>query len=169
MLGPILAALHLVQRAGLKRRVSGWSSLRTIMVRYRPILRECSKHSVEAATVYPTGQILSSLASGAGSRGYTPTTSALSLPQRQLYLSLVRPHLEYAAPVWSPYLHKDINMLERTQQFASKMCTKIRDSSYNELLERLHLPTLAQHRLHLSLCFMYRTIHKLLYFPPNID
>ena len=43
----------------------------------------------------------------------------------QLYLSLVRPHLKYAAPVWSPYLHKDINMLERTQQFASKMCTKI--------------------------------------------
>ena len=71
---------------------------------------------------------------------------------RQLYLSLVRPHLEYAAPVWSPYLHKDINIFERTQQFASKMCTKIWDSSYNELLERLHLPTLAQRRLHLSSC-----------------
>ncbi len=29
------------------------------------------------------------------------------------------------------------------------------DSSYNELLDRLHLPTLAQRRLHLSLCFIY--------------
>ncbi len=87
---------------------------------------------------------------------------------RQLYLSLVRPHLEYAAPVWSPHLHKDIAKLERTQQFASKMCTKTWDSSYNdELLDRLHLPTLAQRRLHLSLCVMYRIIHVLLYFPPN--
>ncbi len=48
------------------------------------------------------------------------------------------------------------------------MCTKPWDYSYNELLDRLHLPTLAQRRLHLSLCFMYRIIHGLLYFPPNI-
>ncbi len=48
------------------------------------------------------------------------------------------------------------------------MCTKTWDSSYNELLDRLHLPTLAQRRLHLSLCFMYRIIHRLLYFHPNI-
>ena len=27
---------------------------------------------------------------------------------RQLYVSLIRPHLEYAAPVWDPYLSKDI-------------------------------------------------------------
>ena len=43
---------------------------------------------------------------------------------RQLYLSLVRPHVEYAAPVWSPHLNKYITMLERTQQFACKMCKK---------------------------------------------
>ena len=74
---------------------------------------------------------------------------------RQLYVSLVWPHLEYAAPVWSPHLHKDITILERVQQFASKMCTKTWDCSYNDLLDRLQLPTLAQCRLHLSLCFMY--------------
>ncbi len=48
-------------------------------------------------------------------------------------------------------------LLERTQHFASKMCTKTWHSSYNELLDRLHQPTLAQRRLHLSLSFMYRT------------
>ncbi len=82
--------------------------------------------------------------------------------------SLVQQHLEYGAPVWSPHLHTDITMVERTQQFASKMCTKPWDFSYNELLDRLHLPTLAQRRLHLSLCFLYRIIHGLLYFPPNV-
>ena len=75
---------------------------------------------------------------------------------RQLYLSIVRPHLEYATQVWSPYMHKDIMMLERTQLFACKMCTRTWDSSYDELLKRLHLLTLEQRRLHLSLCFMYR-------------
>ena len=36
---------------------------------------------------------------------------------RQLYLSLVLPHLEYAASVWSPYLLKDIAFLEDVQKF----------------------------------------------------
>ena len=86
------------------------------------------------------------------------------------YVSFISPcpatlRVRYSGVV--SYLHKDINMLERTRQFVSKMCTKIWDSSYmyHELLETLHLPTLAQCRLHLSLCLMYRTIHG--YFPPN--
>ena len=34
----------------------------------------------------------------------------------QLYKSLVRPILEYAAPVWSPYLIKDNVVLEKVQR-----------------------------------------------------
>ena len=33
---------------------------------------------------------------------------------KQLYLSLVRPHLDYAAQVWDPYLQKDVQLLENT-------------------------------------------------------
>ena len=29
-----------------------------------------------------------------------------------LYVSLIRPHLEYAVPVWNPYLRKDVKKLE---------------------------------------------------------
>ena len=31
---------------------------------------------------------------------------------RLLYVSLIRPHLEYAIPVWNSYLRKDVDRLE---------------------------------------------------------
>ena len=36
----------------------------------------------------------------------------------QLYISIVRPHMEYAAQVWDPRLKKDQDLLESTQKFA---------------------------------------------------
>ena len=38
-----------------------------------------------------------------------------------LYKSLVRPILEYAAPVWCPFLVKDIVLLENVQRRASRL------------------------------------------------
>ena len=35
----------------------------------------------------------------------------------KIYILLIRPHLEYAAPVWSPDLTKDTNKLENVQKF----------------------------------------------------
>ena len=33
----------------------------------------------------------------------------------QLYISFIRPHLEYCSAVWDPYLIKDMETLEKTQ------------------------------------------------------
>ena len=41
-----------------------------------------------------------------------------------LYKSLVSPILEYAAPVWSPYLIKDIVALEKVQRRASRLALR---------------------------------------------
>ncbi len=49
----------------------------------------------------------------------------------QLYISLVRSHLDYAAPVWDPHLQKDINSLESVQNFVLKMCSKQCDLGYD--------------------------------------
>ena len=86
----------------------------------------------------------------------------------RLYTSLVRPHLEYASPVWSPYTIKDIALLENVQKFGCKLCTKQWDSGYEQLLELLDLPKLSTRRLYLDLSTMYKIIHGLLYFPSDV-
>ena len=60
----------------------------------------------------------------------------------QLYTSLVRPHVEYAASVWDPHLQWNIQLLEKTQRFTCRMCTKTWDVSYEELLSTPNLPIL---------------------------
>ena len=40
---------------------------------------------------------------------------------KKLYTTYVRPQLEYAVPVWSPYMHKDIDCLEKIQHRATKI------------------------------------------------
>ena len=41
-----------------------------------------------------------------------------------LYLSLVRPHTEYAAQVWDPHLLKDIKSLEMTRNLRCRFVAK---------------------------------------------
>ena len=81
---------------------------------------------------------------------FTPGNSIL-----QLYLSLVRPHLDYAASIWSPYLTKDKILLENIQKFACGIATRTWDSSYQDLLELVELPTLEHRRLETRLCLLY--------------
>ena len=86
----------------------------------------------------------------------------------QMYISLVRPNLEYASQVWSPYKVGEVNSLEHVQKFALRMCTKSWDTSYQELLQLFSLPDLQQRRLYLDLCTMFRIINGLFYFPNDV-
>ena len=86
---------------------------------------------------------------------------------KQLYLSLVRPHLDYAAQVWDPYLKKDVQLLESTQKFALKLVSHNWSTSYQELLSLCDLPTLSNRRLHLKLTQVYKIIYRLCYFPDH--
>jgi hypothetical protein len=64
-----------------------------------------------------------------------------------LFKSLVRPHLEYGAPVWYPTLKADINALERVQKNATKLISSLRKLPYTDRLKKLNLPSLRFRRL----------------------
>ena len=86
-----------------------------------------------------------------------------------MYILLVRPNLEYASQVWSPYKVGEVNSLEHVQKFALRMCAKSWDTSYQELLQLLSLPDLQQRRLYLDLCTMFGIINGLFYFPDDFE
>ena len=51
-----------------------------------------------------------------------------------LYKMYVIPHLEYCIQVWSPYLAKDIDLLEKVQRRATKLLPSLFDLPYETCL-----------------------------------
>ena len=83
----------------------------------------------------------------------------------RMFLAVVRPLLEYAAPVWDPRQLGLISTLERIQKLALRMCAKDWSASYEDLLIRFDLPTLKQRRKLLKLCFFYQVRSGSFFFP----
>ena len=79
----------------------------------------------------------------------------------KLYLSIIRPHIEYASPVWDPYHKTEIEAIESVQKFALKKCLKSWNSNDEQLLLEARLPTLKARRSALSLGHLYKIINKL--------
>lgn len=82
-----------------------------------------------------------------------------------LYCALVRPHVEYAAIVWSPYQVNHSLMIERVQhRFIRRISflvgepMKYSDHSYGDLQGRLGLVSLQNRREILDLTFLFRLI-----------
>jgi ribonuclease P/MRP protein subunit RPP40 len=76
-----------------------------------------------------------------------------------LYKSLVRPHLEYAVNVWSPYRLAYIEDLEKVQMRATKLIHKIKKMPYAERLKRLKLPTMKYRRLRGDTIETFKVVH----------
>ena len=80
-----------------------------------------------------------------------------------LYRSLVRPLLENASPVWSPYLVKDKLAIESIQRRASRIVLgqKRREMSYEDRCELPGWSTLERRREYFSLVECYKTVFEL--------
>ena len=87
---------------------------------------------------------------------------------KQLYISLVRPHLEYASQVWDPYLQGDTDRLEAVQKFALKLISRQWNLGYEQLVSITDVPKLSERRLHLKLAQVFKIVHSLCYFPEDI-
>ena len=96
-------------------------------------------------------------------RFYTSSNSQTLL---KLYVSYVRPHLEYCSPVWNPHSKRHIEELERVQKFVLKVAMhKSWDSSYETLLATTNLATLESRRERASLCHLFKIINNLTHYP----
>ena len=63
-----------------------------------------------------------------------------------LYKSLVCPRLEYCVQAWSPFLRKDIGLLEKLKKRATRMIDGFADKDYNDRLNEPDLTTLETKR-----------------------
>ena len=79
---------------------------------------------------------------------------------RKLHTKLVRPKLEYAAPIWSPYSKLQINQVEKVQRTAARWtCRRWRStSSVGEMLDELEWLSLEARRDRSSL-LLFHKIH----------
>lgn len=78
-----------------------------------------------------------------------------------LYKSLIRPVLEYASPVWSPYKHMEINQIEGIQKKAVRFICRRYDRYFSpsSTLSSLNLAPLSDRRRVDALKFMYCIIN----------
>ena len=77
---------------------------------------------------------------------------------KMIFKGLVRPHLEYAAPVWSPHLKKHVELIENVQRRATKLVPGLKQLPYPERLKKLKLPTLAYRRARGDMIQAYKLI-----------
>ena len=78
-----------------------------------------------------------------------------------LYTTYVRPHLEFAVPVWNPPNATQSIMLDKVQRRASKIPNTSRTLKYNERLNKMSITTLDLRRKRGDLIQFYKSLNGL--------
>ena len=73
-----------------------------------------------------------------------------------LFVSLVRPLLEFANVAWSPKHQKDIDLIEQVQRRATRLVPSLKHLSYEQRLEEMKLPSLCFRRKRGDLIEVYK-------------
>ena len=77
----------------------------------------------------------------------------------KLFVSIVRPTLEYSNSVWGPPFILDQRKIEKVQRRATRLLPTLVDKSYSERLSLLQLPSLAHRRLRGNLILLYKILN----------
>ena len=77
---------------------------------------------------------------------------------RLLFNGFVRPHLEYCVSVWSPYLVKDIECLEKVQHRATKLVQGLKYKQYEDKLKLFGITSLQKRRTRGDLIQVFRIV-----------
>ena len=127
--------------------VSSNSSQRDLGV----ILSETSKPSIQCATAAKkANQVL-----GRITKAFTCYKKDTML---LIYKAFVRPHLEHAVTAWSPWLRKDIDLIEAVQHRATRRMSDVH-GSYAERLSQLRLQSLEERRKRGDAIEVYKYLH----------
>jgi ribonucleases P/MRP protein subunit RPP40 len=78
----------------------------------------------------------------------------------KLYITYVRPHLEFSTPAWSPWSQLDIKTLEKVQEKFVNMLSGLAGKTYEEKLAELHLDSLEKRRQVADVAMAHKIIHK---------
>lgn len=78
---------------------------------------------------------------------------------RKLYVTFVRPHLEYGQVIWSPHYMRQINMIENVQKRATCLVDGFQNLDYPQRLTRLNLPTLSERRTRGDMIEIWKHFH----------
>ena len=84
--------------------------------------------------------------------------------RRALYVGLVRPHINYATPVWAPQSIELISKLESIQRRATKFILRLSFSTsidYRTRLQSLKLLSITYWHEVLDMIFFYKATHNL--------
>ena len=79
---------------------------------------------------------------------------------KKLFITFVRPHLEYAQAVWQPHLVKHKKIIENVQIRATKLVDGLKELSYEDRLKELDLPTLEFRRARGDMIEAFNHIHR---------
>ena len=80
---------------------------------------------------------------------------------KHLYISLVRPHLEYEVQIWSPTKEMDIGLIEKVQARATKIPHSVRSLRYETRLAKWGINKLEDRRVRGDLIEMYKSVNGL--------
>ena len=77
----------------------------------------------------------------------------------RLYMQYVRPHLEFAVQAWSPWLVKDVEVLEKVLKKSVNMIGGLQGHTYEEKLKEIGLMSLVDRRREADLMLAYKVLN----------